>query len=58
MSNITLFDAPLPGTLQGGVDEDTKLLAGSSGGGGGIRRLSIKGGVFREMLGNKEYRSS
>ena len=57
MSNITLFDAPLPGTLQGGVDEDTKLLAGSSDG-GGIRRLSIKGGVFREMLGNKEYRSS
>lgn len=60
MSNITLFDAPLPGTLHGGADEDTKLLAGSSGGGGGggIRRLSIKGGVFREMLGNKEYRSS
>ena len=56
MANITLFDAPLPGVLHGEVDEDTKALAGS--GAGGMRRLSIKGGVFREMLGGKEYRAS
>lgn len=56
MSNVTLFDAPLPGVLHGEVDEDTKSLAGNSV--GGMRRLSIKGGVFREMLGNKEYRTS
>jgi len=57
MSNIMLFDAPLPGILHGDADEDTKSLAGSSVG-GGMRRLSIKGGVFREMLGSKEYRTS
>ena len=56
MSNIALFAAPLPGVLHGEVDEDTKALAGS--GAGGLRRLSIKGGVFREMLGGKEYRTS
>jgi hypothetical protein len=56
MSNITLFDASLPGVLHDEIDEDTKALAGS--GVGAMRRLSIKGGVFREMLGSKEYRTS
>ena len=35
-----------------GLDEDTKAIAG--GGTGGNRRISIKGGVFRKMVGGKE----
>jgi len=57
MSNITLFEGfegKLPTHLNG-VDEDTKALAG---GAGGMRRISIKGGVFREMIGGKEVRSN
>jgi hypothetical protein len=57
MSNIALFEGfegKLPTHLNG-VDEDTKALAG---GVGGMRRISIKGGVFREMIGGKEVRSN
>ena len=59
VSNITLFTTPLPAYQHGEVDgdADTKWLAGDDSG-GGIRRLSIKGGVFREMLGKKEHRIS
>jgi hypothetical protein len=39
-------------TLQGGVDEDTRAVAG--GGTGGSKRISIKGGVFRKIAGGKE----
>jgi hypothetical protein len=35
-----------------GLDEDTKAIAGS--GVGGNKRISIKGGVFRKMVGGKE----
>lgn len=35
-----------------GLDEDTKAIAGGST--GGNRRISIKGGVFRKMVGGKE----
>jgi hypothetical protein len=53
MSNeLTLFNAPLPAYIRG-EDADTKALAGS----GGMRRLSIKGGVFREMIGGQEHRA-
>jgi hypothetical protein len=38
--------------LPGGVDEDTKAVAG--GGIGGNKRISIKGGVFRKYSGGKE----
>jgi hypothetical protein len=56
MANITLFEGKnLPTHVNDIVDEDTKALAGSSG---GMRRISIKGGVFREMIGGKEYRAS
>lgn len=57
MSNITLFKDPLPARFANlsGVDEDTKSL---TGGGSTMRRLSIKGGVFREMVGGKEHRVS
>ena len=41
--------------IQGGVDEDTRAVAG--GGGGLSKRISIKGGVFRKMAGGKEIGS-
>jgi len=37
-----------------GVDEETLAVAGKSGGGGGSKRISIKGGVFRKYVGGKE----
>lgn len=39
-------------TLQGGVDDDTRAVAG--GGTGGSKRISIKGGVFRKIANGKE----
>jgi len=57
MSNITLFEGfegKLPTHLDN-IDDATKSLAG---GAVGMRRISIKGGVFREMIGGKEVRSS
>lgn len=41
--------------VQTGVDDDTRAVAG--GGTGGIKRVSIKGGVFRKMAGGKEIAS-
>jgi hypothetical protein len=38
--------------IAGGVDEDTRAVAG--GGNGGVKRISIKGGVFRKYAGGKE----
>jgi hypothetical protein len=38
--------------IQGGVDDDTRAVAG--GAGSGNKRISIKGGVFRKMAGGKE----
>ena len=38
-------------TIQGGLDEDTKAVAGS---GGSSKRISIKGGVFRKFANGKE----
>ena len=40
--------------IQGGVDDDTRAVAG---GGGAAKRISIKGGVFRKMAGGKEIGS-
>lgn len=57
MSNVALFKAPLPASVNGEMDDDTKALAGSPAS-VGMRRLSIKGGVFREMIGGKEHRVS
>ncbi len=56
MSNITLFEGfegNLPAHFNE-VDDATKALAGS----GGMRRISIKGGVFREIIGGQEVRSN
>ena len=38
-----------------GADDVTNALAG---GGGGMRRISIKGNAFREMIGGKEFQVS
>ena len=58
MSDLALFKGGLPAYLQG-TDDATNALAGTSDGGGlGSRRISIKGGVFREFIGGKEFRVS
>jgi hypothetical protein len=52
MSNLTLFksgNVALPDYLREG-DETTKALAGSGGG----KQISIKGGVWRMMVGGEE----
>ena len=41
-----------PALIQTGLDEDTLAVAGS--GANQTKRLSIKGGVFRKMVGGKE----
>jgi len=56
MSNdLAMLDSGLPDylkTLQ--VDDTTKALMGSGGGGTAIKRISIKGGVWRLMVNGKE----
>jgi hypothetical protein len=58
MSEMTLFKGGLPSYLQTATDDATNALAGTGEGGLGARRISIKGGVFREFIGGKEYRVS
>ena len=58
MSEMTLFKGGLPSYLQTSADDATNSLAGTGEGGLGARRISIKGGVFREFIGGKEYRVS
>ena len=55
MSNLAIFSGSnLPSYLKDvELDSTTKNLAGS-GGGGGNRRISIKGGVFRMMVNGEE----
>jgi hypothetical protein len=54
MSELALWKGGVPAYLKAaGADDVTNALAGESLGG---RRISIKGGVFREMVGGKEYR--
>ena len=55
MSEMTLFQGGVPAYLKDLLDDTTNNLAG---GDLGMRRMSIKGGVFREMIGSKEYRVS
>lgn len=58
VNELDLFKGGLPSYLRGaGADDVTKTLAGESAG-GGMRRISIKGKEFREMIGGKEYRVS
>ena len=55
MSNdLAVLDTGLPSYLkQAGLDDATKALMGG-GGGDGIKRISIKGGVWRMMVNGKE----
>ena len=56
MSELTLFKTGLPAYLKNLQEDDT--TSSLAGGEAGQRKISIKGGVFREMLGNKEVRTS
>jgi hypothetical protein len=56
MSEMTLFKGGLPAYLQTASDDATNALAGGES--LGSRRISIKGTVFREYIGGKEYRVS
>ena len=58
MSSMTLFGGKQSALLSGVEDNLTSTIAGNSGGVQGNRRISIKGGVFRETIGGKEYRVS
>jgi len=52
MSDMTIFSQNLPAHLRTlELDDTTKALMG---GGGGIKRISIKGGVFRMIVGGEE----
>jgi len=55
MSELATILANNPTLIQTGLDEDTLAVAG--GGNNQIKRLSIKGGVFRKMAGGKEVGS-
>ena len=54
MSNMTIFNQEVPAFLQGanGLNDLTKALAGKAAGGG--KRISIRGGVFRKIVGGEE----
>ena len=52
MSELTLFKGGVPSFLKGvELDETTKSLMG---GGSSIKRISIKGNVFRMMANGEE----
>lgn len=52
MSDLTIFSQNLPAHLRTmELDDTTKALMG---GGGGSKRISIKGGVFRMVVGGEE----
>ena len=54
MSSVTIFNQEIPAFLQGanGLNDLTKSLAGKMSGGG--KRISIRGGVFRKIVGGEE----
>jgi hypothetical protein len=52
MSNDIIASLRNEVALLGGVDEDTRAVAG--GGVGGTKSISLKGGVFRKKVGSKE----
>lgn len=53
MSNLSIFNQEVPSFLQGvnGLNDLTKSLAGNASGG---KRISIRGGVFRKIVGGEE----
>jgi hypothetical protein len=58
MSDIALFKGGVPAYLKELQDDATNSIAGGGGDELGQYRISIKGGAFREMMGNKEVRVS
>lgn len=55
MSNeLSLLNTALPAHLRGGLDETTKALMGSAANTTSVKRISIKGSVFRMMVAGKE----
>ena len=55
-NDLSLLSGNLPAHLRGQLDETTKALMGNVGGGEGtsVKRISIKGSVFRMMVAGKE----
>lgn len=54
-NELSLLNGNLPAHLRGGVDETTRALMGSVGESGpSIKRISIKGSVFRMVVAGKE----
>lgn len=53
MGNLSVFNQEVPSFLQGanGLNDLTKALAGNPSGG---KRISIRGGVFRKIVGGEE----
>lgn len=58
MSEMTLFNGEVPAYLRELQDDATSAISGGGNSGEGQYKLSIKGGAFREMVGNKEVRVS
>lgn len=54
-NELSLLSGNLPAHLRGQLDETTKALMGNvSGEGSSVKRISIKGSVFRMMVAGKE----
>lgn len=58
MSDIALFKGGVPAYLKDLQDEATNSISGGGNAELGQYRISIKGGAFRENIGNKEVRVS
>lgn len=58
MSELTLFNNKNNAALALLGDVEDTLTSTLAGGGGGNRRISIEGAVFREYIGGKEVRTS
>jgi len=56
MSNDIISSIQSNLAVIGGLDEDTKAVAG--GGIAGSKRISIKGGVFRKIAGERKLAPS
>jgi hypothetical protein len=51
---LSLLNTSLPAHLRGGIDETTKALMGNAVSTTSVKRISIKGSVFRMMVAGKE----
>lgn len=53
-NELSLLSGNLPAHLRGQLDETTRALMGNAGGESNVKRISIKGSVFRMMVSGKE----